>query len=62
MFDWLPNLPVLDLQTRMRALIRPRIQEAVNDEWPAMEKQRASLTAIPVPLSHALHLAVGLTP
>jgi len=49
-------------QTRMRALVRRQIETAVNDEWPAMEKQRASLTAIPVPLAEALHLAVRINP
>jgi hypothetical protein len=51
-----------DPRTRMRALIRRQIQTAVTDEWPAMEEQRASLAAIPVPLSDALRLALGLTP
>src|SRR4051794_17458434 len=51
-----------DPRTRMRVLIRRQIQTAVTDEWPAMEEQRASLTAIPVPLSDALRLALGLTP
>jgi hypothetical protein len=51
-----------DLRLRMRALIRRQIENAVNHEWPAMDEQRASLTSIPVPLSDALHLAVGLTP
>jgi hypothetical protein len=46
----------------MRALIRRQIQTAVTDEWPAMEEQRASLTAISVPLSDALRLALGLQP
>jgi Protein of unknown function (DUF4239) len=47
---------------RMRALIRRQIQVAVNEEWPAMEEQRATLTGIPGPLSDALHLAVSLRP
>jgi hypothetical protein len=47
-----------DLRLRMRALIRSQIETAVNDEWPAMEKQRATLTAIPTALAHALHLAL----
>lgn len=48
-----------DLGIRMRGLIRRHIEAAVNDEWPAMEEQRANLTVIPKPLSDALHLAVG---
>jgi hypothetical protein len=55
------DLPA-ESRTRMRALIRRQIQTAVKDEWPAMKEQRASLTAIPVPLSDALHLAVGVKP
>jgi Protein of unknown function (DUF4239) len=51
-----------DLRVRMRELINRQIEDAVNDEWPAMEEQRANLTSIPTPLSDALHLAVRLTP
>ena len=51
-----------DLGIRMRGLIRRQIEAAVNDEWPAMEQQRANLTVVPKPLSDALHLAVGLDP
>jgi hypothetical protein len=51
-----------DLGGRMRALIHRQIEDAVNDEWPAMKEQRANLNAIPVPLSDALHLAVGFDP
>jgi hypothetical protein len=48
-----------DLGIRMRGLIRRQIEAAVDDEWPAMEEQRANLTVIPKPLSDAVHLAVG---
>jgi hypothetical protein len=48
-----------DLRLRMRSLVRSQIETAVNDEWPAMEKQRATLTAIPTALAQALHLALG---
>lgn len=51
-----------DLRLRMRELINRQIENSVNDEWPAMEEQRASLTSIPTALSNALHLAVRLTP
>jgi hypothetical protein len=51
-----------DLEARMRALIRRQIEVAVNDEWPAMEEQRADLTTISKPLADALHLAVGFDP
>src|SRR3954466_893856 len=36
-----------EVRTSMRALIRRQIQTAVDQEWPAMEKQRADITAIP---------------
>jgi hypothetical protein len=49
-------------RARMQALIRRQIQTAVHEEWPAMERQRATLTPISVPLAEALHLAVGLRP
>jgi hypothetical protein len=55
------DLPATD-RTRTRALIRRQIQTAVDEEWPAMEDQRASLTAIPAPLSDALRLAFALRP
>jgi hypothetical protein len=51
-----------DLEVRMRALIRRQIETAVSEEWPAMEEQRANLTAISKPLADALHLAVGFDP
>jgi hypothetical protein len=51
-----------DLGIRMRELVRRQIETAVNDEWPAMEEQRANLTAISKPHADALHLAVGFEP
>ena len=49
-------------QARMRTLVRRDIEEAVNEEWPAMAKQHATLTAVPASLAEALHLALGVTP
>ena len=49
-------------ETRMDALVRRQIRVAVDDEWPAMAEQRATLTVIPAPLAQALQLAVGLSP
>jgi hypothetical protein len=46
----------------MRALIRRQIDDAVQREWPAMERQHAGITAIPTPLADALALALRLTP
>jgi hypothetical protein len=51
-----------DVRARMRAHIRRQIESAVNDEWPAMREQRATLSAIPAPLADALHLALRLEP
>jgi hypothetical protein len=51
-----------DLQLRMRALVRRQIQNAVNVEWPAMQEQRATLTAVSAPLADALDLTVRFDP
>jgi len=45
--------------TRMRALVREQIQDAVDREWPAMRRRDASLAAIPAPLVEAQHLALA---
>ena len=46
----------------MDTLVRRQIREAVDEEWPAMAHQRATLTVISAPLADALQLAVGLSP
>ena len=46
----------------MRAHIRRQIEGAVNDEWPAMQEQRATLSPVPAPLVDALHLALRVDP
>src|SRR5262245_28823858 len=51
-----------DPETRMNALVRRQIRTAVDDEWPAMAEQRATLAVISAPLAQALGLAVSLTP
>jgi hypothetical protein len=51
-----------DLRLRMRALVRRQIQNAVNVEWPAMQEQRATLTAVSAPLADALDLTVRFDP
>jgi hypothetical protein len=45
--------------TRMRALVRRHIEDAVHREWPAMQDRDASLAAIPAPLVEAQHLALA---
>ena len=49
-------------ETRMNTLVRRHIREAVDEEWPAMAHQRATLTVIPASLAEALQLAIGLSP
>ena len=49
-------------EARIDALLRRQIREAVDEEWPAMSHQRATLTVIAAPLADALELAVGLSP
>ena len=49
-------------KARMRALVRRHIKEAVNEEWPAMASQHATLTAVPASLAEALRLALALKP
>jgi Protein of unknown function (DUF4239) len=49
-------------QARMRILVRRHIKEAVNEEWPAMAGQHATLTVVPAALAEALHLALVLKP
>ena len=52
------ELPVATA-TRMRALVRRHIEDAVHREWPAMQDRDASLAAIPAPLVEAQHLALA---
>jgi hypothetical protein len=49
-------------QATMRTLVRRHIKEAVNEEWPAMADQHATLTVVPASLAEALHLALALEP
>ena len=49
-------------ETRMDALVRRHIREAVDEEWPAMAHQRATLSVISASLAQALQLAVGMSP
>ena len=46
-------------QARMRTLVRRHIQEVVNEEWPEMAGQHATLTAVPASLAQALRLAIA---
>src|SRR5262245_3143582 len=47
---------------RFDALVGRHIRTAVEEEWPAMADQRATLTGISAPLAEALQLGIGLSP
>jgi hypothetical protein len=47
---------------KLRGYVRQQIENEVTQEWPAMEQQRASLTAAPAPLADALHFTLALNP
>jgi hypothetical protein len=49
-----------DAQAQFRALITEHIQEVQEVEWPAMARQRATLTMIPRALAQALELTLAL--
>src|SRR5262245_6761815 len=49
-----------DAQTRLRGLVARHIRDAVQDEWPAMARGRATLTMMPAALGEALELAIAL--
>ena len=49
-------------QARMRVLLRRHITKTVNEEWPAMASQDATLTALPASLAEALRLALAVRP
>ena len=49
-------------ETHIRALINRHIEVAVNEEWPAMAHQRATLTNLPAALIEALKDTLALKP
>lgn len=51
-----------ETEARLRELIRRHIEDAVNQEWPAMAHRSATLTLVPPRLGDALRLAFTLTP
>jgi Protein of unknown function (DUF4239) len=44
------------------ALLNHHIEEAMNEEWPAMARQRATLSTLPTALIEALHDTLSLKP
>jgi len=51
-----------ETEGRVRDLVRGHIQDAVNDEWPAMSRHAATLTLIPPRLADSLTLVLALDP
>jgi hypothetical protein len=51
-----------ETEARMHALVRKQIDQAVNEEWPAMGRHSATLTMIPAPLADALQITLALKP
>jgi uncharacterized protein DUF4239 len=51
-----------DTQTHINRLVHDYIEEAVNQEWPAMARHNATLTIAPPKLAEALQLALTLNP
>lgn len=49
-------------ESRLRALVRDYVGQAVAVEWPMMAHQEASLKVTPPPLAEALQLVVAMTP
>ena len=51
-----------ETEARLRDLVRGHVQDAVNEEWPAMSRHAATLTIIPPRLAESLTLALALDP
>jgi len=49
-------------RSRLRALINRHIQDAVQQEWPAMAEQRATLSTLPQALAQCLEVTLNLKP
>ena len=53
------NFPV-ESEARIRAFVTRHIKEAVSEEWPAMARQRATLTMLPTADTEALQVILSL--
>jgi len=51
-----------ETEARARALVRRHIEDAANQEWPAMARQRAKLGMVTAEASAALDLALSVRP
>jgi Protein of unknown function (DUF4239) len=49
-------------EAQMRTLVRRHVQQAVDEEWPEMAHQGATLAVVPRPLADLLRVALGLRP
>jgi hypothetical protein len=49
-------------QSRLRTLVNSHIEEAVQQEWPAMAQQRATLETLPQALVQCLEVTLNLKP
>jgi hypothetical protein len=49
-------------KTRIHDLIEDHLENAVNEEWPAMARQQATLSTLPTALIEALHDTLTLKP
>jgi hypothetical protein len=47
---------------RLHALVERHIEKSVNEEWPAMAEQRATLTMLPTPLIEAVQSVLAYAP
>jgi hypothetical protein len=47
---------------QFRSLVRKHVDIAVNEEWPAMGKHRATLTTVPAALTEALQATLAVAP
>jgi hypothetical protein len=51
-----------DLRTRVHALLSEYVQKTVQEEWPAMSRQGATLAVTSAPLSEALRVILAAVP
>jgi uncharacterized MnhB-related membrane protein len=49
-------------EMRLRALVARHIENCVNEEWPAMAEQRATLSMLPTPLIETMQRVLAHTP
>jgi hypothetical protein len=49
-------------RAQLRALVDKHVENAANEEWPAMAEHRATLSALPVALTEALQATLAIAP